>query len=93
MNSTLITGMCGMICILLAFVLNVFKRIEPSSMAFLWLNLAGSVLLAWYAILLASAPFLILNAVWSVVALWGILHHHPKVQKHYKRAVTHGKRM
>ncbi len=83
MDFTLVVGLAGMALILVAFVMNVFKRLESHSMAFLWMNLCGSALLTWYAILTRSPPFLILNAVWSVVALWGIIHHHPKVHKSY----------
>ena len=71
----LIIGIIGMMCILLGFLLNVFKRLDSHDTTFLLLNLFGSVLLTWYAALLASAPFLILNIVWSVVALWGLFHH------------------
>jgi hypothetical protein len=83
MDMALIIGLAGMALILAAFVMNVFKKIAAEDITFLWLNLFGSALLTWYAILTNSPPFLILNAVWSAVALWGLLHHHPKVHKDY----------
>lgn len=73
---TLIIGLIGMALILLAFVLNVFKRIDSHSKRYLWMNAFGGAFLVWYAILLASVPFLVLNTVWTAVPLWGLLHHH-----------------
>jgi multisubunit Na+/H+ antiporter MnhB subunit len=71
----LMVGVAGMILILLAFILNVFQRLGSHTTEFLVLNLVGSVLLLAYAAMLPSPPFLVLNAVWSAVALWGLLHH------------------
>jgi hypothetical protein len=81
MDIALLIGLSGMVCILFAFVMNVFKRIDSHDKGFLLLNLCGSALLLWYAILLSSPPFLILNAVWAAVALWGLLHHEPRMRK------------
>lgn len=75
MNSILIVGLLGMACILTAFILNVFRKLDSHGRVFLLLNLAGSVLLALYAYALGSLPFLILNIVWTIVAIWGLLHH------------------
>jgi hypothetical protein len=76
MDITLITGMCGMALILLAFVLNVFKQVDSHAQSYLWMNAIGGAFLVLYAILLPALPFLVLNAVWTTAALWGLLHHH-----------------
>jgi hypothetical protein len=78
----LIIGLLGMTCILAGFILNVFKKLDSHDRKFLLLNLAGSLLLAWYAIMLSSAPFLILNTVWAAVASWGLIHHEPRMRGH-----------
>lgn len=67
---TLILGIVGMVCILVAFVLEEFwKRFNPDTLYFNLLNIFGSVLLMYYALSLRGWPFLILNTVWFVAAL------------------------
>jgi hypothetical protein len=78
---SLVIGLLGMACILLAFTLNVFKRLDSHDPVFLCLNLIGSMLLIIYALNPVSPPFLILNSFWAVVALWGLIHHDPRMRK------------
>jgi hypothetical protein len=73
MDTTLIIGLAGMVLILIAFILTIFKYLDPNSKTDLLLNLIGSALLVWYALLLGSVPFLILNAVWACAAGWRLV--------------------
>jgi hypothetical protein len=72
MDVQLLIGLSGMLCILIAFIGDETGKLLPKDLSYQILNLVGSVLLAWYAVLLASIPFLILNAVWGMVAVWRI---------------------
>lgn len=67
-SSTLI-GAIGVGLLLVAFVLNLIKRISESSPAYLIMNAAGAFLAAWYAYDGNVLPFVILELVWAVTAL------------------------
>lgn len=66
-------GLCGMTIILVAFMLNLFKKITATDKSYILMNFIGGGLLVWYAVLLSSVPFIILNAVWSLSAAWELL--------------------
>ena len=62
-------GSTGAGLILLAFVLGQLHKWKDTYFIYDFVNLVGSVLLIWYAILLSSWPFLVLNGVWALVSL------------------------
>ena len=78
---TLFVGFSGMSLILLAFILNVFTKLQSSNTNFLLLNLCGSICMIVYALLIGSIPTLILNVVWAISAGWGIIHHKRRAMK------------
>ncbi len=61
-------GILGMSLLLGAFVLNLFKKMEPGSKEYIALNFVGGGLMAVYAYLINSLPFLVLNLVWGLSA-------------------------
>jgi hypothetical protein len=63
-------GLIGMVLILAAYFLSTLYMISR----FQWhvLNATGSSILCCYAYLTNTVPFLILNIVWVLVALYGI---------------------
>ncbi len=66
---SLIAGITGVLCILIAFVLDEFyQKINPETVAYNALNIAGSGLLIYYAYTLQSWPFVALNGVWLIAA-------------------------
>ena len=67
---SILIGLTGMTLILLAFLLDELGKLSQKDKSYQVMNILGSGLLAWYAILLGSWPFLILNIVWCAVALW-----------------------
>ncbi len=82
---TIIIGFLGMTLILLAFILNVFTKMDSADNVFLSMNLVGSVAMVVYSILIGATPSLILNGVWALSAAWGLVHHTRKRRNANKR--------
>jgi hypothetical protein len=63
----------GALLMLAAFALSQFRLLRPESPAYLWPNLIGSAVLAADAWLGRQWGFFILEGVWALVSLWGLL--------------------
>ncbi len=59
----------GVGLLLVAFALNLLKKLSESSRIYLGLNVLGALLAAWYAYDGRAIPFLILEFVWGATAL------------------------
>mgnify|MGYP001546080759 CR=1 FL=1 len=66
-------GTLGAFLLLVAFALEKFGVVENASYTYDSLNLAGAGFLTWYAILLGSVPFIVLEGIWALVAAWYVL--------------------
>jgi hypothetical protein len=64
----------GAFTILTPFVLLQRRRTTTNSWLYLSLNLAGSALLAWLALLESQWGFVLLEGVWGVAAAVGLVH-------------------
>lgn len=69
MDMGLIIGIFGLILILLAFILNLIHKVDSKSKNYLLMNILGSGFLAYYALILESTPFFILQIVWGASSL------------------------
>jgi|CXWL01.1.fsa_nt_gi hypothetical protein len=69
MDGVTTIGVLGAGLLLVAFVANQFGKLNARSFLYDILNFVGAGLLVWYAILLDSLPFLILEGIWALVAL------------------------
>ena len=67
----------GMICILVAFVLETRGFFSSRGRPYLWLMTLGSGLLALRAAHSGEWAFLILETVWCLAALWAVLGRRP----------------
>ncbi|HLC91202.1 MAG TPA: hypothetical protein VJI15_05550 [Candidatus Nanoarchaeia archaeon] len=66
----LLIGIVGMLCILVAFVLDEFnKRFNQETYFYNVLNIIGAGFLLYYGLTLKGWPFVILNAIWVIAAL------------------------
>ena len=63
----------GAILILVAFASAQFRGLDRRGSRYLVLNLVGAVLLAGSAATHRQWGFLLLQSVWAIVALWGLL--------------------
>lgn len=67
-----IIGIVGMMALLLAFILNLLKRLTQDDLTYIGLNIAGGGLSTYYAVSLDAFPFIILEGVWTLFALYKI---------------------
>ena len=68
----LLVQLVGSALVLVAFIAGQADRLAPHSLAYLTLNLLGSILLAASAIAEAQWGFLVLEAAWSAASLIGL---------------------
>lgn len=61
-------GSLGVALLLLAFFLNLFKFIAQDGLAYIGMNIAGAGLACWSSWMIAFVPFIVLEAVWCLVA-------------------------
>ena len=73
MIEPLIFGAIGGAIILIAYLLELFRHIDPYNKTFLAANIIGSALLTYYAYLLNSMPFMILNGVWALGSIYELI--------------------
>lgn len=66
-------GFVGVFLILLAYILNVFGKLEKNDLQFILLNLIGAGLACWASILMNYVPFIILEGVWAMVSLIALI--------------------
>jgi uncharacterized protein with PQ loop repeat len=81
MNSTDWIGASGVLLILLAYFLNVIKKIKTDDLAFISLNLVGASLACAASFLLRYWPFIILEACWSLISLYSLIKYMRKPEK------------
>tara|TARA_B100001989_G_scaffold240415_2_gene205459 strand:- start:518 stop:745 length:228 start_codon:yes stop_codon:yes gene_type:complete len=73
MNATTIIGIIGASLILVAFILNQTGEWSKDSFSYDLVNAVGSAVLIYYAYLLTSYPFMVLNGVWFVISFKDLL--------------------
>lgn len=70
LTTSLMLGIVGMLCILIAFILDEFvKRFNQNTVGYNLLNIMGAGLLLYYAFSIRGWPFMVLNAVWLLAAV------------------------
>ena len=72
MNFSTITGSLGVVLLLIAFFLNLFKYIKEDSNAYILLNISGAALSGYASFLINYIPFVLLESIWCIVALFAL---------------------
>jgi hypothetical protein len=73
MNSTDIAGSLGVGLILLAYFLNTARLLDHHRKGFYVMNIIGAALACYASWLLRYSPFVILEATWTVVSIYGLM--------------------
>jgi hypothetical protein len=68
-------GFLGVFQILLAYFLNVFKKVNTNDLLFILLNLIGAFMACIASILLNYMPFVVLEGIWTIVSFYSLLKH------------------
>ena len=68
MDMPTLIGSLGVALLLLAFFLSLFKFIAQDGFAYISMNIAGAGLACWSSWMIAFMPFVVLDAVWCLVA-------------------------
>ena len=69
-----IINSAGVSLILLAFLLLTIKKTTPQSVTYNLLNLIGAGLACYGSILINAVPFVVLEAIWCLVAIYGLIN-------------------
>jgi hypothetical protein len=69
MDMPTLIGSLGVALLLLAFFLSLFKFIAQDGFAYIGMNIAGAGLACWSSWMIAFMPFVVLEAVWGLVAM------------------------
>ncbi|MCB0444084.1 MAG: hypothetical protein R2812_05110 [Gelidibacter sp.] len=66
-------GSIGVFQILLAYFLNIIGKLSTKNLAFITLNLIGATMACTASILLNYWPFIVLEGIWALVALYALV--------------------
>ncbi|MDQ7947211.1 MAG: hypothetical protein REI78_05845 [Pedobacter sp.] len=73
METSDIIATIGVTLLLIAFFLQSLKVIKSESVTYNLLNFMGAAIASYASYLIPFLPFVILEAVWSMVALYGLI--------------------
>lgn len=74
MEASSLVGTSGVTLLLLAFVLNLLKKLKPDSLIYLLLNVFGAGLAGVSSYMIEFCPFVVLEAVWVFASLIPLLN-------------------
>jgi len=69
-------GFVGVVQILLAYFLNVTKKVSTNNLVFILLNLVGASFACLASILLNYVPFVVLEGIWAVVSFYSLIKYY-----------------
>jgi hypothetical protein len=68
-----VASVLGALAVLAAYAANQLRLIGPSNLSYSAMNFAGSAVLAVVAVVEEQWGFLLLEGVWALVSLWGVI--------------------
>ena len=69
MKTSDIIASLGVIILLIAFLLNLYKRVSPESKAYTLLNFIGAATCGFASYMISFYPFVVLEGIWAAFAL------------------------
>jgi hypothetical protein len=75
-----IIGSIGVFILLLAFALNLLDKIKTDSVSYIIMNIIGAGLACYASYLIKYIPFIVLEAVWTLVSITALIKHYKKDQ-------------
>ena len=73
-----IIGSIGVFILLLAFVLNLLNKISRDNIFYILMNTVGAALACFASYLIHYIPFIILEAVWTIVSLFALFNYYKR---------------
>jgi hypothetical protein len=73
MSSSEAFGSLGVSILLIAFILNLLKKIKTDSLPYILLNLIGAGTACYASMLIPYFPFVILEGVWTILSLVALI--------------------
>jgi len=70
MKTSDIIASIGVIILLVAFLLNLYKKIAPESRAYTLLNFVGAATCGFASYMISFYPFVFLEGIWAAFALF-----------------------
>ncbi|WP_428327801.1 CBU_0592 family membrane protein [Mucilaginibacter sp.] len=74
MKTSDILASIGVIILLIAFLLNLYKKLPSSSKAYAAMNFIGAGICCYSSYLISFYPFVVLESVWAIVALLSLFN-------------------
>ncbi len=74
-------GFTGVAILLLAFLLNLFKKIPSNSLPYILMNIIGAGLACLASWLIHYIPSVILEATWTVVSIFALANYLRKIRR------------
>ena len=74
MNYNDVIGTIGVGLILIAYFLNIYSLIPKDGLLYFILNIIGACLACYASILIQYIPFIVLEGIWAIVSVFGLVN-------------------
>ena len=74
MKTSDILASIGVIILLIAFLLNLYKKLPSTSKTYAIMNLIGAGICGFSSYLISFYPFVVLESIWAIVALLSLFN-------------------
>ncbi len=74
MTASDIIASIGVIILLIAFLLNLYKKVKAESRIYTLLNFVGAAMCCFSSYLIKFYPFVVLESIWAAFALYSFIN-------------------